>query len=620
MICATVAILGTCYFRDQPLNASPSCAFLVLPHHDPAAFLISPLHAFFGRLYTMTCRTKTTNMEQMLNACFVQEILGAFVKLGLISWRPTKVRISRLDLNHHFSSAYTMHPNKRLREDTFAGEDTGEAAVTRSDKYYIPGGDLVCKAENTLFRVHSYHFMRASPVYCVYSTQRSPLESFNDTHPLNLAIRAQDAAALMWFFYDSPYNWVSGDNTIQGLFKASTWESIMLAADKLIMPQIARVACHTLDHLHRLSDARKVALGIRYRLGRDWVAPNIRRLLRDENSLKEEDVCVMGPRMTVLVVRGRELLLRRHMVEVLNQAKTTLSCAACLCDSKGPPRPRLRHLAPSPNASGTQHHAGSECHQQHEVLPNDAPSDALVDSVIAMTSLFQGVDNAPGPPPSASRCFRKGIPNGDIFIQVEDRKFQMHSYPLIRASPFFANMFSVPLGNGQIREGFTADCPIKLDIRAHDFENLLYFFYDSAYERLPGAVDPTAIPMWESTLHLADMFNMREVKEVALHALGRPGALTDVHKVALCMRYNVPRTWAETAFLALCTRKQAPTWHEMAELTPAVADAIVQAREELLRRNALAWMAPDAIQQIVNKRFLERPATAAVSGKTSIAT
>ncbi|TRM63332.1 hypothetical protein BD626DRAFT_36876 [Schizophyllum amplum] len=166
-------------------------------------------------------------------------------------------------------------------------------------------------------------------------------------------------------------------------------------------------------------------------------------------------------------------------------------------------------------------------------------------------------------------------------------------------------MYSLPPVNRSVKEGVTENNSIKLDVKARDFENLLYLFYDAPYEWLPTVVD-SAIPMWESVLHLADMFDMHEVKVVALHALGRPGALADVHKIALYNEYGIARSWANSAFTRVCTRTDALTGDEIAELKPATAAVLRRAREALLRGMKLGTKAHTAerIQEVVNKNFM----------------
>ena len=69
-----------------------------------------------------------------------------------------------------------------------------------------------------------------------------------------------------------------------------------------------------------------------------------------------------------------------------------------------------------------------------------------------------------------------------VLPKVEGRLFRMHSYHLKRASLVFSDMFRLPTTPATSEEGATENDPVVLDVKADDFENLLWFFYDSPYE------------------------------------------------------------------------------------------------------------------------------------------
>ena len=95
---------------------------------------------------------------------------------------------------------------------------------------------------------------------------------------------------------------------------------------------------------------------------------------------------------------------------------------------------------------------------------------------------------------------------------------------------------------------------------------------------------PDSLPIWESILHLADQFVMEEVKAVALYALDCCDAIGSAHKLTLCSRYNVEKTWAQGEFERLCSRTTPLTDEEMEELPPKVAAGIARAREAFIVR------------------------------------
>ncbi|TRM59759.1 hypothetical protein BD626DRAFT_408680 [Schizophyllum amplum] len=429
-----------------------------------------------------------------------------------------------------------MHRNKRPRE---------EDAPTRSDKYYISGGDVVVRAENTVFRFHSYHLELSTTFFNDHFSDGSgALKGSDEAHPLHLVVGASDIAALLWFFYQSAYSWC---------WDAAIWQSILRTAETYSMSQIARVACHALDRLHALSDPYKVALSVDHGMGKFWAAPELQRLIQPATPLLSIMEVPMNSTTLMRIMRSREYLIHSHTKELIELAKKTVPCEWSSATNNDA-------LPPSPPRCFMKGHPSGDVFFQVSALyrSNSDPS----------------IHYCPAP--------RQGL---TVYAQVEDRVIQTHTYHFARASATFADMFSLTLENGPLANGATADDAIELDhVKVGDFENLLYFFYYSAHEWLPTIVDPTTIKMWESTLHLADLFDMQEVKDVALYALGRPGALTDVHKISVCMLYDdIPRTWAETAFSRVCTRTKSLEEHEIEQLPLSAVSAIIHAREELLR-------------------------------------
>lgn len=515
-----------------------------------------------------------------------------------------------------------MQSNKRPRLDSDApqaGEEPED--VVRSEKNYISGGDFVIRADRTLFRLHSYHLKRATSsfdeVLLHDGSSNGPGRSDENPFVMDDDVRSEDMDALVWFFYESAYK--CGD--IPARFKIPTWHSILSVAEKYAMHQVARVACHALDRMNALSDVNKVALWVRHRLGHDWAYASLRRLIAREEPLSSADITSLGLHPAAHIASAREQLVRLSLGTQLAQLqKKPVPCESCTCTKCGRAATCFNgvHMCAAPSGSswdlsgyqlsedeyiaedpGTVLHFFT-CPRQLSppISARIPPSALMVDSVVAFLDLFEGIEDAP--PPSASRRFTKLNTDGDIFIQVEQSIFQIHSYHLIRASAVFADMFMLPTGDNALKEGSSVSDPIKLDIKAHDFENLLYFFYDSPYEWLP-TVDSTTISMWKSILHLANMFDMSEVKEMALHALGRDGALADVHKVALCVEYGIKRTWAESAFSRVCVRPHTLTGDEVAELRPATVAGIIGAREEIIRTGGPTVA---NIERIVANHFL----------------
>ncbi|KAI5831211.1 hypothetical protein K523DRAFT_350934 [Schizophyllum commune Tattone D] len=92
---------------------------------------------------------------------------------------------------------------------------TEPASTTRSEKYYLEDGDVIVKVETTLFRFHSYHLSRTTTYFDKLLESTSPAGWYStgsadaDACPINIedSVRACDFEALLWFFYESAYQW-----------------------------------------------------------------------------------------------------------------------------------------------------------------------------------------------------------------------------------------------------------------------------------------------------------------------------------------------------------------------------------------------------------------------------
>ncbi|KAI5892066.1 uncharacterized protein SCHCODRAFT_02667603 [Schizophyllum commune H4-8] len=441
-------------------------------------------------------------------------------------------------------------------------------APSRSEEYYIEGGDVVVRVENTLFRLHGLHLKRATTFFeDFFTTTAWDAQSrlgLDDGSPLVIEkLKAKDFDTLMWFFYKSAYSWsCSPDATV-----TPRWERVLQCAEVLRMPQVCKVASHALNCAQALSPLRKIALCAKHGLGDTWAKKEVESVISRRDALTVEEAHSLGIDLAIKLAGAREELLR---VPKLRGNCRGVQCSNCRNDmscEKG------IHYCPQ-----------TQCHGRRRWTPEDCPlepalSSAAVRTISSAISLQPALENATST--ASLRTFDKGYAHGgDVFFQVQDRLFFCHRYHLCTASPIFEGMFSLP--GSDYTEGTSMEAPIKLEhIKASEFQHLLYFFYDSAYEWLPN-IDPDSVPMWESILHLADQFVMEEVKAVALYALGHDSAIGSAHKLTLCSRYNVEKTWAQGAFQNLCSRSDPLSDDEMEELPPKVAAAVARAREAFI--------------------------------------
>lgn len=377
--------------------------------------------------------------------------------------------------------------------------------IARNEKYYFESGDLVARVENSLFRFHSFHLRRATSSFDdtldkIIADPSLP-GSGNDETPLTLdGIDAKDFAALLWFFYESAYKWSASVDRSDALI----WESILLCAEKFQMLQVAKVACHALDRAGILGDIRKISLCAKHRMGNAWVQKELKRVVSRSDALSADEARMLGLDVTVILSAAREDWLH------LPKTACYVQCAAPTCPQCGEPAVCFRsaHVCKPRFSKQSAHYR--DC--PNEVTWSFNNSFEAQNAVVSKINLIEGEYTALAP--ASLRSFDKGyIGTGDVFFKVEERLFRIHSYHLRTASLVFADMFSLPSVEGQAAEGTSEDNPIHLHVEAYDFENLLYFFYDSAYEWSP-TVDSTTIPLWESVLRLAHKFDMEDAKRL----------------------------------------------------------------------------------------------------------
>ncbi|KAL1720949.1 hypothetical protein EV715DRAFT_196197 [Schizophyllum commune] len=172
------------------------------------------------------------------------------------------------------------------------------------------------------------------------------------------------------------------------------------------------------------------------------------------------------------------------------------------------------------------------------------------------------------------------LDEGDLVARAEDTLYRFHSFHLQRATTHFDTSIQ-SLRNEATQEGSHDDRPVVLDgVKSSDFEHLLWFFYESAY-RWSGIVDPALTEKWESILLLAEKFGMKQAAKVAYYALGRAGVLSDVHKIALCVKHGLGKDWVVEELKRTVSRDEPLTQGEGRDLGPDTTILLAAAREAL---------------------------------------
>ncbi|KAL1665496.1 hypothetical protein GGF50DRAFT_52544 [Schizophyllum commune] len=409
--------------------------------------------------------------------------------------------------------------------------------AARHGIYYLDDGNVVVRVEDTLYRLHSFHLQRATSRFDAITKSLGDhadvKEGGDDDHPLVLeGVQSLDFEHLLWFFYESAYKW-SGivDHAL-----TPKWESVLLVAETFDMKQVAKVACFALGRAGALSDVRKIGLAAKHDLGKNWAVEELKRVIAREAPLTTEEGRELGTDLTVTLAASRETQVRNQTLDSKPCAVTycRTCCEDVLCQNRRHSCTFCRRSFPCP----------------------------ILKSILDVTAI---VDNITFPPTNQHD------------IQVKSVVLGIHSYHLRRASSVFVDMLNLPV-HGAAGEGKSRNHPIVLDNQPRQFENLLWFLYDSPYEWSYEA-NAALSPKWEDILIVGDMFNMEEACRVATYALDHNGGLPDIRKVSLCVRHDVDRNWAIEAIKRLCARQSALTREEARDIGLDMSIAIASARE-----------------------------------------
>ena len=132
-------------------------------------------------------------------------------------------------------------------------------------------------------------------------------------------------------------------------------------------------------------------------------------------------------------------------------------------------------------------------------------------------------------------------------MQVEGKSYRLHSYHLKRASKIFSDMYLLPKSTRAKKhvEGAT-----PLDVKAEDFMNLIWYFYESPYEwyaRLPLIKPPLLNLLKDShrpgSLYFPSQMGIRPAPRGHVrHGRGRAGRHLRARPLRYAIRYAQDRT------------------------------------------------------------------------------
>lgn len=476
---------------------------------------------------------------------------------------------------------------------------------TRSAIYYFGDGDLLVQARDKdsgidiLYRSHSFHLLKATTYFDkTLQTRAAGPEGTQDGDECALVLNdteSKDIEHLMWFFYDSAYAWSGMVDT--SLTKK--WNSVLLLAEKYSMKEVARVACHALGRANALGDIHKIALCMKHDMGKDWVLEALKRLLSRKDPVSLDEGQKLGLRMTAALTEARAKMRGKR---ASRPVRISCSPEASICGTCNRPNARCsrgNHFCPGIGGFGLHPHNTPCPRRPNAVVPQiDLCSQdvaAILDSRDVSLSEHDPVED----PLSRSHSvpfgqdYKSLRPRDDLFFRVEDSVCHIHSYILKRTPSAFADMLALP-SDHLYTEGRSADKPIALDVKKRDFDNLLWFFYESPY-KWSYVADPRLTTKWESILAVADMFSMEEVCRVATYALAHHGGLSDIRRISLCSQYSIESEWAMDALKSLCLRTDSVTLAEAREIGLEMTTLVGAAREQLIREQLQSQHSPNVV-------------------------
>ncbi|KAI5122321.1 hypothetical protein M0805_002488 [Coniferiporia weirii] len=203
-------------------------------------------------------------------------------------------------------------------------------------------------------------------------------------------------------------------------------------------------------------------------------------------------------------------------------------------------------------------------------------------------------DNVSGSPqlslgPNSPLSTRKGgntlrhdeyyIPDGDVVLKVEKTPFRVHRYFLVRESPVFRDMLSLPPPSNKVLEGASDGNPIHLpQVKATEFAHFLWVFYNPKYSVYDAPLDT-----WIAILQLAHRWEFAEVRELVFRELGRM-RIPPVTRLALAEKYDAAPGWHAEALAELGTRAEALTFAEGEQLGLRTVVKVAELRENIRRQ------------------------------------
>ncbi|KAH8813834.1 hypothetical protein DL96DRAFT_1625490 [Flagelloscypha sp. PMI_526] len=167
-------------------------------------------------------------------------------------------------------------------------------------------------------------------------------------------------------------------------------------------------------------------------------------------------------------------------------------------------------------------------------------------------------------------------------FQIENTLFRLPALPLSRQSIFFETLFSLPQPQ--------SDAPVEPepiiipDTTVAVFERFCQWLLLGS-----PALDTVFWKDWMALLRFAHQFEIKGLFDETLGMVDNPPAaisdllkkaISDVQRLQVWERFNVPLTWVISALRRLCTRCKGLTDEEILDLDPATVQIILMLRDK----------------------------------------
>ncbi|KAI0300450.1 hypothetical protein B0F90DRAFT_1629697 [Multifurca ochricompacta] len=184
------------------------------------------------------------------------------------------------------------------------GTNQNSERVVRHAEYYIHGGDVIFRVENTLFRVHRYFFTRDSAFFRDKLPHPPPPGEFtkgsSDSNPLVLEdTHKVDFERFLWVFYNPKYSLYDGN--------VEEWTSILKLSHQWDFIEVKTLALRELEQLE-IPPLRKIVIYHSYAVDRSLLQAAYAALTIREEPITIEEGRELGLETALQLARAREIV------------------------------------------------------------------------------------------------------------------------------------------------------------------------------------------------------------------------------------------------------------------------------------------------------------------------